>query len=223
MAFCKPLDSTTTPILEWQRLGYPNNTIFRYFDGVVGGYTVYYTFVPCDLSISSLNIVFITDKYRIEIAMEIYSSSKTKHLFITDSDMEIMISNFYNPILPTDTNIFECIKDIYTIYNIDLFQTLATLMYGNGYKVIGSLEHHNIKKRANFVVQNQLSSLSKSTTLVPGTMMGFYYQKSLEAAASSKIKAAYKGWKARMKYRYNPFTTLGKHLITKMMMEKETP
>lgn len=40
-----------------------------------------------------------------------------------------------------------------------------------------------------------------------------YVDTSIEDRAASVIAACFKGWRARMRYRFNPYTRLGKHLI----------
>lgn len=35
----------------------------------------------------------------------------------------------------------------------------------------------------------------------------------MEERAATKIQSVFRGWKARMKYRYSPYTALGKHII----------
>ena len=45
------------------------------------------------------------------------------------------------------------------------------------------------------------------------------YDLSLEINAATKIQAAYRGWKARMMYRFDPHTTLGQYYVNHMFRE----
>lgn len=51
----------------------------------------------------------------------------------------------------------------------------------------------------------------------PNTTIGFYDYTRINAAI--KIQTAYRGWKIRIKYRYNPHMCLGKYLLQKDFLE----
>lgn len=46
-----------------------------------------------------------------------------------------------------------------------------------------------------------------------GKCTAFFDLTRVQASAATKIQAAFRGWKARMKYRYNPYTSLGRYVI----------
>jgi hypothetical protein len=70
-------------------------------------------------------------------------------------------------------------------------------------------------------IDTEISSRFRSLKdmLYPGDgNTGLYgmYDLSLETNAATKIQAAYRGWKARMRYRFNPHTTLGAYYVIHM-------
>ena len=68
--------------------------------------------------------------------------------------------------------------------------------------------------------QNAFNEMQEHFTVFKYNSVIGHFDDTRELAAATKIKATFRGWRERMKYRFNPYTTLGQHLALKLYIKE---
>lgn len=223
MSICIPYKSAPfSPYEDWVKRGKTENVVFRYSQGQPHVNYADYLFLP------HLNLL------KIKVSFDVYGFHATARVKVHEQERFIEIteatsrgwrwrvdSKFRTHNAPKCVGGTQVLKELllhynrFRIYNRELriCDTIATKLFGDGWKI--SL----LPEADKYVPDEDVQAMEEMLT---HSMMNqyeykckyayaFYDYRKLEAAI--KIQAAYRGWRVRMRYRYNPHTCLGRFLV----------
>lgn len=211
MAFCVPLSKVRTPYEDWVQRGQPD-TVAIYYHGVkFVQWTIDYVFLPKQ-GLMRIEYDYMGSGFCATLKIKV--SRKNRTIRTTQAHCSAWNVNQYETGAPVGTGSFKFLCEVLTYYNSHandgICYTVAQKLFGSlWYMTRFPAADKHVPSRKIKLVDNWMSKMDRHETAHYA-----YYDLSREEAAI-KIQAAFRGWRMRMLYRYNPHNALGRFVILK--------
>ena len=197
---------TLTPFQHWKEMARPDNAIIIH-EGHMTCDEYTFALIP-GRKLLYVHLLFEYNEMEAVLAYHLDESTKTMFIDACTANSDTFDETIVN--LPSGIGGADLFERVFTSFFTSL-TSLVDSFFGVDWKC------ELTDDCATRVAQNvfdEIANLTKHTLMNIGRMnytIGVY-DNTTEEAASSRIAAAFRGWKDRMKYRFDPHTTLGRHL-----------
>lgn len=202
-----------TPYMDWFQMGCPTHAAIRYTShtGEFANHDVQYLYLP---SKNFIEIECSSFTFHIRAELGISVNNVDKHIHI--KSVNCTCHNTW-PISDGfcfgGDELFREAIEYCNIRDIHILDQMALEFFGVGWEFASPSNCISYLKDADIIYLKQwVSKLGGFRNLWDKTIAYFDLE---QDAAATKIQAAFRGWKVRMKYRYNPYNRLGKYVTMK--------
>lgn len=207
-----------SPYDDWIRNGCPSVAAFKYTDQIgrdnLIDNMIWYIYDP---NLRALYINFWFDYYIMTAVMTITVDHKNKALCIRDTYCR---ADDHWPTMngegcPNGEGTATLLrKALNWNSNLDPLNKIAAEFFGKEWKFLGVPKKSN--KTEEWIIK-EMEYWQDALSYKEGQwdMTIAYFDKSFVEEAATTIQAAFRGWSARMKYRFNPYTRLGRFVVLK--------
>lgn len=220
------LNNTSLPYEEWVKLGRPKRAVFKYKDYRVNGEEYYLTYVPAD---DTLFVSVEFDYFSMDALLKVGVDSAQRRLHV--SHASCFVANEWGSVngrlCPRSgwgaNKVFK--KALRFVGDDRVLDMISKAFFGYKDEEDDKRWTWSLPSRIHKVSQGFADEacewshkIANGDTFVNQAMpwrrvVTFFDRTSEMTAASTKIKAAFKGWQARHEHRHNPYTPLGRHLL----------
>ena len=209
----KTMDKKRSPYEDWINYGCPALAAFRYSQHSMADY---YT-VIFDPTLNALFIDINCEYWTMTAIARVDVDAENKKLRITGASCKA--SNHW-PLM----NAIHCPRGeggarflrraLGYFDDLSLLKTVASVFFGPEWSFVTPIKRGRLHDPELFI-----SSMCKwdesmySTRQQWGRATAYFDRTDIEGDAATRIQAAFRGWKVRMKYRYSPYNRLGKYVI----------
>lgn len=216
----KSVEDTTTPFYDWKARCSPKQATFMYSEHVCDD-TLRIIFVP---GLSLLYSYIDTDPYTAFITTRVVINEQEKNVNIIEvtcdcRDGMYMDEEEYEALGRGASDMLSlCMR---YLSGARLYEKITKHMFGSGWTLTVTENAPYVSKEFEDIGDKESVKMHCSTGPWNKTIGTFDMTK--EESSAIKIQAAFRGWRARMKYRYNPYTTLGRYCALKLYAELDKP
>lgn len=202
--------SEPSPYLDWIKRGRPENTTFRYTRHG-SEHVDEFAYLP---SKNTMLLVYGGVELKTEITFNVDEANKTLHVTavscVCECDCDSDDDSFWKSPFNGFTEGLPMLKRALDWHNINL-EFVVHQLIGVDWHVAPLPDEVPQVPEALRIAVNESSDRMYWDRGPWNKTVALYDPVPDEAA--TKIQAAFRGWCVRMKYRYNPYTCLGRHLI----------